>query len=143
MSYTYSYPRPAVTVDIIILKDACADPKILLIQRLISPYKDQWAIPGGFVHMDETVEQAAERELKEETGLENIILTQFKTYSAVDRDPRGRTISVVFTGIAKNNAVAVADDDAKDAAWYSINNLPELAFDHQEILTEFLDNFKS
>jgi len=116
--------------------------KVLLIQRLIPPFKDKWAIPGGFVNMDETVEQAAERELKEETGLENVILSQFKTYSAVDRDPRGRTISVVFTGIAKKDAVAVAADDAKDAAWYKVNNLPELAFDHQEILNEFLDNLR-
>lgn len=137
MNYSYKYPRPAVTVDIIIIRDACADPEILLIQRLIHPYKDQWAIPGGFVDMDETAEQAAERELSEETGLENIILNQFRTYSAVDRDPRGRTITIVFTGVARMDAEPKYGSDAKNVQWFKINNLPKLAFDHELILSDF------
>ena len=140
MDYTYKYPRPAVTVDIIIIKNACEDAEILLIQRLNPPYQDQWAIPGGFVDMDETVEQAAERELKEETGLSSIILNQFKTYSTPDRDPRGRTISIVFVGIAPSDSKAIAGDDAKNVKWYKLKNLPKLAFDHELILTEFQDS---
>ncbi len=137
MNYSYKYPRPAVTVDIIIIRDACANPEILLIQRLLPPYKDQWAIPGGFINMDETAEQAAERELSEETGLENIILNQFRAYSAVDRDPRGRTITIVFTGVAKIDAEPKSGSDAKNAKWFKINSLPKLAFDHELILTDF------
>ena len=140
MDYTYKYPRPAVTVDIIIIRNTCEDAELLLIQRLNPPYQNQWAIPGGFVDMDETVEQAAERELKEETGLSGIILNQFKTYSAVNRDPRGRTISIVFVGIAPYVSKAVAGDDAKNVQWFKLNNLPKLAFDHELILIEFKDS---
>lgn len=136
--YTYKYPRPAVTVDMIVLKNACEDMEILLIQRLKPPFKDKWALPGGFVDMDETLEHAAARELKEETGLTDIILNQFKTYSTVDRDPRGRTISIVFMGIAKINAMINAGDDAKSAQWYKIGSLPTLAFDHNLIIKEAL-----
>lgn len=142
MSHTYKYPRPAVTVDTIIIRSACKEPELLLIQRLNPPFQNQWAIPGGFVDMDETVEQAAARELKEETGLSGIILNQFKTYSAVNRDPRGRTISIVFVGIAPSSSNAVAGDDAKNAQWFKPNNLPKLAFDHELILTEFKDSLK-
>ena len=134
--YSYNYPRPAVTVDIIVLRDVCANPEILLIQRLNPPFQDEWALPGGFVDMDETLEQAADRELAEETGLVDIILTQFKTYSEVDRDPRGRTISVVFIGIAKAETKDKAGDDAKNTQWFSINRLPMLAFDHEKIIGE-------
>ncbi|NQU33620.1 MAG: NUDIX hydrolase [Bacteroidetes bacterium] len=134
--YSYNYPRPAVTVDIIVLRDVCANPEILLIQRLNPPFQDEWALPGGFVDMDETLEQAADRELAEETGLVDIILSQFKTYSVVDRDPRGRTISVVFIGITKAETKAKAGDDAKNTQWFSINRLPMLAFDHEKIIGE-------
>ncbi len=134
--YSYDYPRPSVTVDIIILRDVCANPEILLIQRLNPPFMDDWALPGGFVDMDETLEQAADRELAEETGLVDILLTQFKTYGDVDRDPRGRTISVVFIGIAKAKTKTKAGDDAKNVQWFSIKNLPPLAFDHKQIIDE-------
>lgn len=139
-SYCYKYPRPAVTVDIIIIKNPCNNPEILLIQRLNPPFKDGWAIPGGFVDIDETLERAAERELKEETGLSGIILSQFKSYSAVDRDPRGRTISIVFMGIAPMESKIMAGDDAKNANWFKLNNLPELAFDHNQIISEAMQN---
>ncbi len=141
--YCYKYPRPAVTVDIIVLRNVCSDPELLLIKRLNPPFKDAWAFPGGFVDIDETLEQAAIRELKEETGIEDIILDQFKAYSEIDRDPRGRTISVVFTGIAKYNTHIVAGDDAKEADWFSINALPELAFDHSFILSDAISIIES
>jgi 8-oxo-dGTP diphosphatase len=134
--YKYEYPRPALTVDIIVLRNVCTDPEILLIKRLKSPFKDSWALPGGFVDMDETLEQAALRELKEETGVNDIILNQFKAYSDINRDPRGRTISMVFIGISKIDIEVIAGDDAKEASWFSINNLPQLAFDHTLIIKE-------
>ncbi len=137
MEFTYKYPRPAVTVDIIIVRNPCDDPELLLIQRLNPPFKDAWAIPGGFVDMDETCEEAAHRELLEETGLDDIILHQFKTYSDVNRDPRGRTISVVYSGIAKNDSIAQAGDDASSTRWFKLNHLPKLAFDHDNIILEF------
>lgn len=90
--------------------------------------------------MDETAEKAAVRELKEETGLTDIILTQFKTYSAVDRDPRHRTISIVFTGIAPIGVEPIAGDDAKNAHWFNIKNLPDLAFDHDQIVADVLES---
>jgi len=90
--------------------------------------------------MNETLEQAAARELTEETGLINVDLKQFKSYSAVNRDPRGRTVSVVFTGSVTENEKVVAGDDAKTAAWFCTNKLPSLAFDHDEIIHEVLNS---
>ncbi len=138
MPYCYSYPRLAVTVDILVLSRAG---KILLIQRKKPPFKDQWALPGGFVDLDETLEQAAIRELHEETGLHFDTLKQFKVYDAINRDPRHRTISLVFYRIIDNNTDLhiEAGDDASSAAWLPIDELPELAFDHKIILSEFMD----
>lgn len=141
MSYTYKYPRPAVTVDAAVLKNACINCEILLIKRLNPPFSNCWALPGGFVDMNETLEEAVVRELEEETGLKNIILNQFKTYSDIDRDPRGRTISVVFAGLAKETDIVRPGDDATEAKWFSINKLPKLAFDHEQIITELIKNF--
>ncbi len=136
MSFTYDYPRPAVTVDIILItKDEL--PKILLIQRKHAPFKGTWALPGGFLDMDEDLPTAAQRELKEETNIENMILRQFKTYGDVHRDPRGRTVSVVFYAFVENEMKTLAGDDASEAKWFKINELPALAFDHQLILDEF------
>ncbi len=139
MSYTYNYPRPALTVDMIVTRIVGDNLEVLLIQRLNPPYKDRWAFPGGFVDMDETLEQAAARELAEETGLKNVNLKQFKAYSTLNRDPRGRTISVIFTGEVTGDAIVVAGDDAKNAAWFNIDKLPSLAFDHDEIIQEVLN----
>ena len=135
MSFTYKYPRPALTVDSLIFFKDNSDIKILLIQRGNPPFKNSWAFPGGFVEMHETLKNAASRELYEEAGVQNIDLKQLYTFDAIDRDPRHRTISVVFYGFSKSLDIEIkAGDDAKNVAWYSLNNLPELAFDHKEIL---------
>ena len=134
--YTYDYPRPSLTVDMIVTRNVSSGIELLLIQRLNPPFKDQWALPGGFVDMDETLEQAAARELAEETGLTDVELKQFKAYSEPGRDPRGHTISVVFIGQVVHNAKAIAGDDAKKVNWFNINKLPHLAFDHDEIVGE-------
>ena len=137
MSYTYAYPRPSVTADIAIFSNNNENQQILLIRRGNNPFKGQWALPGGFIEMDETLAAAAVRELKEETGLSIPGLTQFRTYGDPGRDPRGRTISVVFYGFANPAKVKVAGgDDAADARWFSVDALPALAFDHEEILVE-------
>lgn len=137
-NYSYKYPRPALTVDMIVTRTNNTKTEVLLIQRLNPPFKDEWAFPGGFVDMDETLEQAATRELAEETGLVGVKLKQFKAYSAVNRDPRGRTISVAFIGKTTYNIKIAAGYDAKNAAWFNTKSLPQLAFDHDEIIKEAL-----
>ena len=144
MTYTYNYPRPCVTVDAVILHQQGDDTKILLIKRKNEPFCGMWAIPGGFVDMDETCDDAAARELEEETSLNGIAITQFRTYSAVDRDPRHRTISVVYYALLTNSEQpnAIAGDDAADSGWFSVHALPTLAFDHQIIIRELLGYLK-
>jgi len=137
-TYQYKYPRPALTVDILIVAGNKDHLQILLIQRKNPPFQHHWALPGGFLDMDETLEQAAARELEEETGLVCGNLQQFKSYSAINRDPRGRTVSVVFWQKLPAIAPIKAGDDAKEAQWFSISQLPELAFDHGEIVEEFI-----
>ena len=134
--YTYEHPRPAVTVDVAIFRPFEAEYQILLIKRDHEPYRGDFALPGGFVEMDESLEQAAHRELFEETGIENIQLTQIQTFSDPDRDPRGRVISTCFGSVlkAEGEINLQAGDDAADAAWFSLNGLPALAFDHQQII---------
>lgn len=132
--YTYPYPRPAVTVDAILISP---EKSVLLIERGREPYKGKWALPGGFIGMDEPLEVACRRELQEETGLRVGELTQFRAYGAVDRDPRGRTISVIFYAFTGEELIASAGDDAANARWFPLDQLPELAFDHQQILDEF------
>jgi len=138
MSFTYDYPRPAVTVDIILITKGEL-PNILLIQRKHNPFKGAWALPGGFLDMDEDLQTAALRELKEETHIENMNLKQFKTYGDLHRDPRGRTVSVVFYAFVENEMEALAGDDASEAKWFKLSELPALAFDHARILEEFSD----
>lgn len=140
MSYTYKYPRPCVTVDAAIFSHTNVGVKILLIERGNAPYEGQWALPGGFVDMDETCENAAVRELEEETGVSGVSLTQFRTYSAVKRDPRHRTITVVYFALVdENRLTATAGDDAADARWFHIHNLPNMAFDHEMIVKELVE----
>lgn len=138
--YSYQYPRPALTVDCAIFCQCKGKTYILLIERAQDPFANTWAFPGGFVDMDEDLSQAAYRELKEETGFENCQLSQFKTYGGVNRDPRGRTVSVVYTGELKLDALpkVTGMDDAKQAQWWLIDELPELAFDHDLIMKELL-----
>ena len=136
MMYTYKYPRPSLTVDAIILRKGTNE--LLLVRRGRSPYAGKWALPGGFIEMDELLADACRRELEEETGLKIQELIQFKTYDAIDRDPRGRTISVVFFGTADKGAVVKGGDDAEHAEWFSLDQLPELAFDHDLVIREFL-----
>jgi len=135
--YSYPYPRPALTVDAILFKKGTNE--LLLIQRKKDPYAGKWALPGGFLEMDELLVGGCRREVEEETGLQVKELTQFKTYDAIDRDPRGRTISVVFYGIAEDDFSVQGGDDAAAAAWFPADHLPELAFDHALIISEFMD----
>jgi len=135
MEYTYKYPRPAVTADCVVITSE-AEPKVLLIQRGFDPYKGCWAFPGGFMNMDETTEQCAIRELEEETGLKVDTIHQIGAYSKVDRDPRGRTITVAYIAIIDSPQEVQGRDDAAKAEWFPISDLPELAFDHEEIISD-------
>ncbi|MDP2114385.1 MAG: NUDIX hydrolase [Bacteroidota bacterium] len=132
--YSYSYPRPAVTVDAILISKQNS---VLLIERGREPFKGKWALPGGFIDMEEQLETACMRELEEETGIRISELKQFKAFGAVDRDPRHRTISVIFYAFTEDEIIAQAGDDAAKAQWFPLDQLPELAFDHQLILEEF------
>ena len=135
--YTYSYPRAALTVDAIVVAKNNKQKYILLIERGRGPFKSKWALPGGFIEMDETLEQACICELHEETGLQVNKMEQFRTYDALNRDPRHRTISVVFSVELDELRAVTGSDDASQAKWFAVNDLPELAFDHQQILDDF------
>ncbi len=138
LKYCYQYPHPAVTADCVIFSYDGNDIKVLLIQRGNDPYKGKWAFPGGFMNIDETAEQCAIRELKEETGLKDVVLEQFFTFTNINRDPRERVISIAFMGIAKSSEIK-GNDDAIDARWFSLNKIPDLAFDHDLILKKALE----
>ena len=135
MSYTYKYPRPSVTADCIVITRE-AEPKVLLIQRGGEPFKGCWAFPGGFMEMDETTEQCAIRELEEETGLKIHEVRQIGAYSKVDRDPRGRTITVAYLALVNAPLPVKGLDDAAKAQWFPLSALPTLAFDHADILKD-------
>ncbi len=141
--YCYDYPRPALTVDCVLFSEINNEINVLLIQRKNEPFKDAWAFPGGFVDMDETTIDAAKRELKEETGVEINNLVQVQTFSDVFRDPRGRTVSVVYFAKVKSEDLNInAGDDANDARWFSLKELPKLAFDHDMILDFVINKFR-
>jgi len=131
--YTYKYPHPAVTADCVIFGFNGKELKVLLIERKHDPCKGCWAFPGGFMDIDETVEDCARRELEEETGLKLTNIEQFHTFSDVNRDPRERTITVAFIGLIKPLEV-IGSDDAAKAQWFDIKDIPQLAFDHDNIL---------
>jgi len=143
MPYTYKYPRPAVTVDALVF---CRSGEVLyvaLIRRAQPPFEGDWAFPGGFVDMEESLEQSVSRELMEETGLEGIPLEQFYTAGDVHRDPRHRTITIVYIGFTPDELPdMVAGDDAGEASWFPVDRLPALAFDHAEILNKALDKLQ-
>jgi 8-oxo-dGTP diphosphatase len=135
MSELSDYPRPSVTVDLIIFTIAEDDLKVLLIRRGQEPFKGRWALPGGFVEIEESLEDAAARELKEEVGVTNVYLEQLYTFGDPKRDPRGRVISVsYFALIDAERQRIVAASDAADAQWHSVFDPPRLAFDHGKIL---------
>ena len=134
--YVYDWPRPMVTVDAAVFTFSDDKAKVLLINRGNEPFKGKWALPGGFVDMDEELEDAVARELEEETGLATVQLEQMRTFGTVGRDPRGRMITIVFMGIAKEDQTTIkAGDDAAQAQWFDIEKLPEdMAFDHNEVI---------
>jgi len=137
MPYTYEYPRPALTVDCVIFGlDESHQLKVLLIERAHEPFKGQWALPGGFVDMEEGLERAALRELEEETGMKDVFIEQLYTFGAPERDPRGRVVSVGYYALVNLEEHPVKPaSDAKKVKWFEINDLPALAFDHSRILS--------
>ena len=151
MVYTYKYPRPAVTADCIVITKE-AEPKVLLIERGDNPFKGCWAFPGGFMNMDETTEQCAIRELEEESGLKVSEVHQIVAYSKVDRDPRGRTVTVAYLAIIDEPMAVKGQDDAAKAQWFPLTAFldkpsgkaerPELAFDHDEIMHDAIKKYK-
>lgn len=137
MKYCYDYPRPAMTVDAALIVADNNQWKLLLIERKHNPFAGSWALPGGFVEENETLEQAIERELMEETGIKVSNLEQFRAYSSLNRDPRQRTITMIFVAVLNQFPDnAVAGDDAANLKWFPIDNLPNLAFDHTEIVND-------
>ncbi|MDT0647696.1 NUDIX hydrolase [Zunongwangia sp. F260] len=125
----------AITVDSVVLCHSDSQFKVLLIKRKKDPFKDQWALPGGFIEEGEDLEQAARRELLEETGVKIDSMEQIRAFGKPGRDPRGRMISIAFLSRIYSEETLKSGDDAKDAGWFGINNLPDLAFDHEEIIT--------
>ena len=137
MAYTYNYPRPAVTADCVVVTRE-KEPQVLLIQRGNPPFKGCWAFPGGFMNMDETTEQCAIRELEEETGLKVSELQQIGAYSKVDRDPRGRTVTIAYLVRVDKPVAVIGQDDAAQAERWPLSALPQLAFDHEDIMRDAL-----
>ena len=130
-----AYERPSVTVDVVIFSLHKEQLRVLLIQRKYAPHQGAWAIPGGFVQMDESLEAAARRELMEETAVSNVYLEQLYTFGDPNRDPRTRVITIAYIALVPHDAIQPqAGDDAAKTAWFSVNNLPDLAFDHQGII---------
>ena len=141
--YVYDWPRPMVTVDAAVFALVEGKARLLLVQRKHEPFQGSWALPGGFVEMHEDLPQAAARELAEETGLKDVSLEQLHTFGKPGRDPRGRTITVVYFGIAgKDWEQAKAADDAAQVQWFDIDNLPSMAFDHDEIARCAIERLK-
>lgn len=133
LKYSYKYPHPSVTTDCVIFGFDGIKLKVLLVERGMAPYKGRWAFPGGFLNMDESAEEGALRELKEETGLEGAYIRQFHTFSAPQRDPRERVITIAYYALVRMREVK-GGDDASDARWFALDEVPPLAFDHDQIL---------
>ena len=140
-NYCYKYPHPAVTSDCVIFGFDGVGIKVLLIQRGIEPYKGKWAFPGGFMQIDETVEECAKRELEEETGLKTTSVEQLYTFSDVNRDPRERVITVAHYALVRLEEVK-GGDDARSAQWFAMNEITSLAFDHDRILRMAVNRLK-
>lgn len=143
MAYTYEYPRGALTVDCVVFGLDDKELKVMLIQRALAPFEGKWALPGGFVRTDETLDEAAQRELEEETGLRNVFLEQLYTFGAITRDPRERVVSVAYYALVNLRDHPVqASSDARDAGWFGVHDVPSLAFDHADILHMALDRLR-
>lgn len=145
MSHTYKYPRPALSVDCVVFGLDNESLKMLLIQRDQPPFEGGWALPGGFMEIDETLDQAARRELCEETGIDLPRgLEQLHCFSAVDRDPRGRVITVGYYALVRlSDYCPRAASDARRAAWFPVRRPPKLAFDHRQILALALERLRN
>lgn len=141
--YTYEYPRPAVTTDCAIFGFDEGELKILLIERSTEPFVGKWALPGGFIEIDETAEECARRILRKEACLDNIFMEQLYTFSKTDRDPRFRVISIAYYALVKlSDYEVLAGTDAASVRWFGLEETPELAFDHAEILEKALERLK-
>ena len=139
----HKFEKPSVTADIVIFTIKDNELKVLLVKRKIAPYKDTWAIPGGFVRIDESLEDAAKRELEEETGVKNVYLEQLYSFGEPKRDPRGRVITISYMALINSDDVKLkATTDVSDAQWFSIKKIPQLAFDHNQILDYSLKRLK-
>lgn len=144
MPFQYEYPRPALTVDCVVFGYDEEALRVLLIQRGAPPFEGRWALPGGFVQIDESVDDAALRELQEETGVSRLYLEQLYTFGAVDRDPRERVVTVAYFALVKMSDHKVrAATDTRDAAWFAVDDLATLAFDHDRIIEVALDRLRA
>lgn len=141
MSHTYQYPRAALTVDCVVFGFDGSELQVLLIRRALEPFKNRWALPGGFVRVEETLDEAARRELEEETGLRDVFLEQLYTFGSVKRDPRERVVSVAYYGLVKPAAVQAATD-AVEARWFPVSKVSPLAFDHADIFQAALTRLR-
>ena len=143
MSFAYPYPRPALTVDCVVFGFDDGELKVLLIRRDLEPFKGSWALPGGFVHLDETLDDAARRELREETGVQDVYLEQLYTFGDLKRDPRERVVTVAYYALVPLGRHQLKPaTDASAAAWFGVADLPTLAFDHDRIVTTAVTRLK-
>lgn len=135
MPFSYQFARPALTVDCVVFGLDDKELKVLLVERDLEPFQGRWALPGGFVRVDEGLEEAARRELEEETGLRQVFLEQLYTFGDPDRDPRERVVTVAYYALVKRGSHRPrAGTDARNAAWFPAAKVPSLAFDHRRIL---------
>lgn len=141
LKYSYRYSHPSVTTDCVIFSFDGTKLKVLLVQRGVEPYKGRWAFPGGFMKMDESAEEGELRELQEETGMSGAYIKQFHAFSEPSRDPRERVITIAFYALVKMQEVKGADD-AADARWFALDEVPSLAFDHDLILRTALGELR-
>ncbi|HEY1377493.1 MAG TPA: NUDIX domain-containing protein [Gemmataceae bacterium] len=144
MAVTYEYPRPALTVDAVVFGLDDGDLKVLLVRRGVEPFEGKWALPGGFVRVGESLEDAVRRELREETGIADVFLEQLYTFGTVDRDPRERVVTVAYYALVRlSDHTVLAATDARDAAWFAVSEARGLAFDHDGILAAALDRLRA
>ena len=142
-AYSYKYPHPAITADCVLFAYNNSDIQVLLIERGLEPYKGCWALPGGFMEMNETTKECSKREMFEETGIKVSNLIEVGCYSTVDRDPRERVVTITYCTMERSeNVTPKAGDDAAKCEWFSINNLPQLAFDHKDMIHNSIECIK-